>query len=100
MRTGVETLFLIYDESLETEISAIVQRDMVVSRYTRIDGVVGARMAEQEDETGYIGERRNRLILLMADPSTIAHVVDDLKALRARKGHGLRAFVVKASTVI
>ena len=96
----METLFLIYDEAFEAEISSVIARDMVVARYTRIDDVIGARMAEQEEQTGYHTDRRNHIILVIAEPATIARVVDSLRALRARKGHGLRAFVVKAQTVI
>ena len=96
----MQTLFLIYDEVFELEISGIIERDMVVSRYTRIDDVIGARMVEQQEETGYAVDRRNRLIMLIAEPATMARIVDDLRDLRNRKGHGLRAFVVDASTVI
>jgi hypothetical protein len=95
----METLFLIYDESFEAEISGIIERGMIVSRYTRVDNVVGARMVERE-AIGYLADRRNRLIIIVADPPTIAKLVNDLRELRTRKGHGLRAFVVKAETVI
>jgi len=96
----METLFLIYDESFDPEISGIIQRGMIVSRYTRIDGVVGARQAAREQALGYVADRRNRLIILVAEPPTIAKLVEDLKELRTRRGHGLRAFVVKAESVI
>jgi hypothetical protein len=46
MGATMQALYLIYDESLHAEITAIVERDMVVPRYTRIDHVIGARMAE------------------------------------------------------
>ncbi len=95
----METLFLIYDVSFETDITAIIERGMVVSRYTRVDNVVGARMVERE-ATGYIADRPNRLIIVIADTPTMAVLVDDLRELRTRKGHGLRAFVVKTETVI
>jgi hypothetical protein len=95
----METLFLIYDETFEPEIGGIIQGGMIVARYTRIDDVVGARMV-QAQATGYLADRRNRLIIIVADPATIAKLVNDLRELRARKGHGLRAFVVKAETVI
>jgi len=95
----METLFLIYDESFESEISGIIERGMIISRYTRVDNVVGARMAERE-ATGFLADRRNRLILVIAEPPTMARLVADLRELRTRKGHGLRAFVVKAETVI
>ncbi len=97
---GMETLFLIYDESFELEISGIIQRGMIVSRYTRIDEVVGARQAAREQALGYVADRRNRLIILVAEPPIVAKLVADLRELRLRRGHGLRAFVVKAETVI
>jgi len=96
----MEVLFVIYEESFESEVSALIGRAMVVARYSRIDHVIGARMAEQEQETGYFTDRRNQMILAIAEPATIARLVEDLRALRQRKGHGLRAFVMPAATVI
>ena len=96
----METLFLIYDEAFEAEISAAIERDMVVARYSRIDNVVGARMAQQEAESGYLADRRNRMIVLVAEPATIARILRALRTLRRRKGHGLRAFVVPTTEVI
>jgi hypothetical protein len=96
----METLFLIYDEAFQPEVSAIIERDMVVARYSRIDNVIGARMAEQEAQSGYLTDRRNRIVIAIAEPPTIARIVAALRDLRARKGHGLRAFVVPASAVI
>lgn len=96
----MQTLFVIYDEAFQTELSAIIEQDMVVARYSRIDDVIGARMAEQEAQSGYLTDRRNRMIVVVAEPSTITRIVGDLRALRQRKGHGLRAFVVPATTVI
>lgn len=96
----METLFVIYDVQFEAEIAAIIERDMVVSRYSRLDNVVGARMAAQEARSGYLSDRRNRMIIAVAEPETVARIVEGLRALRARKGHGLRAFVVPVSQVI
>ena len=96
----MEVLFVIYEESFEDEISALAERAMVVPRYSRIDNVIGARMAEQEQETGYLTDRRNQMILVIAEPATIARLADDLRAMRQRKGHGLRAFVMPAAAVI
>jgi len=96
----MEVLFVIYEDSFEAEVSALIGRAMVVARYSRIDNVIGARMAEQEQETGYLTDRRNQMILVIAEPATIARLVEDLRAMRQRKGHGLRAFVMPAATVI
>jgi hypothetical protein len=96
----MEVLFVIYDESFEDEISALVEQVMVVARYSRIDNVIGARMAEHEQETGYLTDRRNQMILIIAEPAAIARLLDDFRALRRQKGRGLRAFVVPAAAVI
>lgn len=96
----MEVLFVIYDEAFESEVSRLIERAMVVARYTRIDDVIGARMAEQEDHTGYLTDRRNQMIVVISEKATIARLVEDLRGLRQRKGHGVRAFVVPAATVI
>jgi hypothetical protein len=66
----MQALYLIYDESLHAESTTVVERDLVVPRYTRIDHVIGARMA------------------------------DELRALRSRRGRGLRGFVVPVTSSI
>ena len=96
----METLFLIYEQTLEEEIERIIERDMVVSRFTRVDDVIGARVATREENRGRLARRRNRLIMIIAEKPTIARLVEHLRALRSREGHGLRAFVVQATTVI
>jgi hypothetical protein len=96
----METLFLIYDEAFEDQVRAIIERGMVIPRYTRIDNVIGARSVVQEAETGYRADRRNRMIIAVAESETIYLMVEELRALRHREGHGLRAFVVPAKEVI
>jgi len=96
----METLFLIYDEAFQEEITAIFEREMVVARYSRVDGVIGARMVEQEARSGYLTDRRNRMIMVVAEPLMIARLVRDLRDLQVRQGHGLRAFVVPTTQVI
>jgi hypothetical protein len=98
--TRMETLVVIYDEAFQAEISAVVERGMVVPRYTRIDDVIGARMAEREAQSGYLADRRNRIILVVAEPPTIARMLSDLRALRNQKRRGIRAFVVPVSEVV
>ena len=58
--------------ALKEEITGIIERDMLVACYTRV----------------------------IAESPTIARLVSDLRALRAREGHGLPGFVVPASQVI
>jgi hypothetical protein len=57
-------------------------------------------MVEQEARSGYLTDRRNYMIIVVAEPPTIARLVRDLRDLQARKGHGLRAFVVPTTVVI
>ncbi len=96
----METLFIIYDVLFESHIREIIERGMVIPRYTRIDEVIGARAAELEAVTSYVADRHNRMIIAVAEAPTIAAMVRELQELRAREGHGLRAFVVPATTVI
>jgi hypothetical protein len=100
MRTQMQTLFVIYDEAMETEITAIIETGMVVPRYTRIDNVIGARMAEREAATGYVTDRRNRMIVAVAEEPVIQQIARGLRALRRRRRHGLRAFVVPLQDVV
>ena len=101
MPTSMQTLFLIYDKTMDNEVRAIIEREMAgIPRYTRIDGVLGARMVQQEAATGYKADRRNRMIVAVAEPAVTARIAEELRALRAQKGHGLRAFVVPLVEVI
>ena len=101
MPTSMRTLFLIYDQTIEHDVRAIIERKMAgIPRYTRVDSVIGARMVQQEAATGYKTDRRNRMILAVAEPAVIARIAEELRALRAQKGHGLRAFVVPLLEVI
>jgi len=95
----MKTLFVIYHEDLESQVRGIVHRGMVVARYTRIDDVVGARMVQIEEETGYMTDRRNRIIVVVAEEALIGNLVSELQALRRKEGHGLRGFVVEATAV-
>jgi hypothetical protein len=96
----METLFIIYDVLFESRIREIIEQGMVIPRYTRIDNVVGARAAEMEAATSYVADRNNRMIVAIAEPPTIAQIVQGLSVLRQQAGHGLRAFVVPATQVI
>jgi hypothetical protein len=95
----MKTLFIIYHEDLEEQVCGILQRGMFITRYTRVDDVVGAHMIEVEKMTGHMAERRNRLILVMGEEKTIADIVAELQVLRNKEGHGLRGFVVDALQV-
>ncbi len=69
-KLGMETLFIIYDEFFEPRIREIIERGMVIPRYTRIDGVVGARTVEMEanGESGVCADRQNHIIVAIAEP--------------------------------
>jgi hypothetical protein len=95
----MKTLFIIYHEDLEPQVRGILHRGMIVARYTRIDGVVGARMAQMEAETGYMTDRRNRIITVIAEDKAVNDLVKELRDLRNKEGHGLRGFVVDTDTV-
>jgi len=95
----LKTLFIIYHEDLEAEIRSVLHRRMVLPRYTRIDNVVGARMVEMEAESGYMTDRRNRVILIVAEDATITKLAGELRRMRDTAGHGLRGFVIDTSMV-
>lgn len=95
----MKTLFIIYHQDLEALVLGILQRGMIVARYTRIDNVVGARMAQLEAETGYMTDRLNRIVMVVAEAEVIANLVSELRLLRKEQGHGLRGFVVNADEV-
>jgi hypothetical protein len=48
----MQTLFVIYDATLDSEISGTIERAMMASRRTRVDGVIGARMLGLRKEAG------------------------------------------------
>ena len=96
----METLFIIYDELFDEEVRAIIERGMVIPRYSRIDNVIGARTVEMQHQSSYLDDRRNRMIVAIGEPAVIAQIVAELRALRDREGHGLRAFVVPVLEVV
>ena len=96
----METLFIIYDELFDEDVRAIIERGMVIPRYSRIDDVIGARTAEMQHQVSYLDDRRNRMIVAIAESAVIAQIVGDLRLLRDREGHGLRAFVVPVLAVV
>jgi hypothetical protein len=51
-------------------------------------------------DSDYVTNRRNNMILVVTDDNTMAHIVEDLHALRERLGHGLRGIVTHAEEVI
>lgn len=95
----MRAMTLIYHEDFELEISRIIQRFMVVSRYTKIREVQGARTDSMED-SDYQSNGSNHMLMLVADCDTIVNLAREFKALRKRRGHGLRGFVTPVEEII
>ncbi|NLC59234.1 MAG: hypothetical protein GX774_20545 [Armatimonadetes bacterium] len=95
----MKLLTLIYDASLENLVTPIFERGMAVTRYSKIEGVTGARMDTLAGGE-YASEGQNTLILVIADDGTMEGIVAELRALREQVGHGLRGVVTNAETVI
>ncbi|MHB0935330.1 MAG: hypothetical protein ACYDCO_07040 [Armatimonadota bacterium] len=99
VRTAMCTLTIIYHEDFEPDIVSILQRHLGVPRYTKIQGVVGARQAGLA-ETEYESSDCRHMLVSLAERETIYAMLDDLRDLRTKKGHGLRGYVSPAEEVI
>ncbi|HOJ21102.1 MAG TPA: hypothetical protein PLU39_10325 [Armatimonadota bacterium] len=95
----MKLLTLVYDADLEDQITSVFQRSMAVTRYTKIEGVVGARM-DALAESDYATDRRNNMVLVVADEETMELIVRELRALRDQVGHGMRGVVTRAEALI
>lgn len=95
----MKVLTLIYDEELESQVTPIFQKEMAVTRYSKIEGVLGARM-DALAGSDYATARRNHLLLVITDDSTMERIVTDLRTLRERVGDGIRGVVTEAEVVI
>ena len=95
----MKLLILIHEEALDDQVTPVFRRHMAVTRYSKIEGVVGARM-DALAETDFETDRRNNMVLAIADDDTISGIVADIRALRDRVGQGLRGAVIDAQTVI
>jgi hypothetical protein len=100
-RTAMCTLTIIYHEDYEPDIIAVIRRHMHVPRYTKISGVVGARqdIVAETDYESMPNDNRHMLVAL-AERETVYAVLEDLRELRKKKGHGLRGYVTPAEEVI
>jgi len=100
-RTAMCTLTIIYHEDFEPDIIAIIKQHLLVPRYTKISGVVGARqdIVAETDYEALPNDNRHMLVTL-AERETVYAMLDDLRELRQRKGHGLRGYVTPAEEVI
>ena len=95
----MKLLTLFYDSALDSQVTPIFQRDMAVVRYSKIEGVVGARM-ETLAGSEYVSDVRNNLILVITDDATMERLVTDLAALRDTVGQGIRGAVTNAEVVL
>jgi len=99
VRSAMCTLTIIYHEDFEPDIVGILQRHLGVPRYTKITDVVGARQAGLSESEYQSSEHRHMLVAL-AERETVYAMLDDLRELRNKKGHGLRGYVTPAEEVI
>ncbi len=96
----MRSLVLIYHEDLEVEIHAIIKRQMVVSRYTKIRDVIGAR-TDTMRETDFVQPTgANHMLIIVGDCEVIRHLAREFQELRARRGHGLRGYITPVEEVI
>jgi len=96
----MRSLVLIFHDAFEADITRIIQRLMGVARYTKIRDVVGARIdaiagTDYEPQQG-----QNNMLILVADLKTVSQIAEELKALRRKKGHGLRGYVTPVDDII
>lgn len=98
----MKVLTLIYDATYEDQITAILHRDMILPRYTRLKDVQGGRLIELEkrSDANYEFLPKNNMIIAIASDDVIARLVQDLQALRARLKHGLRGYVTDVVDVV
>lgn len=95
----MKLLTLIYDEELDLQVTPVFHRKMEVTRYSKIEGVVGARM-EALAGSDFAGDRRNNIILVVTDDETMRQIVEELRTLREHLGQGIRGIVTNAEVVI
>jgi hypothetical protein len=94
------SLVLIYHEDVESEITAIIKRQMLVARYTKVQDVVGARSDLLEDSDYDAPRGKNNMLIIVAECEVITALADSFRALREMKGHGLRGYITPVQSVI
>lgn len=96
---AMNALTLIYHEDIESEITGIIQRKMLIARYTRIRDVIGARadiMADMDIAT----DGQNNMLIIVATSEVIEKLATAFRALREVKGHGLRGYITPVEGLI
>ena len=96
---AMRALTLIYHEDMEVDITVIIEQKMPVARYTKIRDVIGAR-TEAIREMDYTSDGRNNLLIIVATEEIILELAQALRALRQRKGHGLRGYITPVEGLI
>ncbi|MHB9130757.1 MAG: hypothetical protein ACYDBB_06665 [Armatimonadota bacterium] len=97
--TPMCVLTLIYHEDFEQHINRIIQREMLVARYTKIREVVGAR-TDTLEESDYEPSGSNHMLMLVAEHTVIQLLSQQLKELRQTEGHGLRGYITPVIDMI
>jgi len=92
-------LTLIYHEEYEPAVQGIIQRSMIVARYTKIQDVQGAR-ADMLSGDDYKSTGKNQMLLILAERAVINTIGDELRQLRFQQGHGLRGYITPVEEVI
>ena len=95
----MQALTLIYHEDFEPQITGIIQRKMLVARYTRVRDVVGAR-ADIMQDMDITPEGKNHMLIIVATQQVIDEIAAAFRALREMKGHGLRGYITPVDGLI
>jgi|GEM_PF-1284102 len=92
------SLTVIYHEDFEDEIIGILGREMAVTRYTKVENVVGARKDTVSAEEVSIG--KNHMLIIVGIREDINSIAAALRMLREIKGHGIRGFITPVDDLV
>jgi len=92
------SLTVIYHEDFEDEIIGILGREMAVTRYTKVQNVVGARRDTLSAEEVSIG--KNHMLIIVGIREDINSIAVALRMLREIKGHGIRGFITPVDDLV
>jgi hypothetical protein len=96
---AMNALTLVYHEDFEPEITGIIQREMLVPRYTRVRDVIGAR-GDNMHNLNIVPDGKNHMLFIVASHDIIEELATAFRALRAAKGHGLRGYITPVDGLI
>lgn len=95
----MRALTLIYHEDFEPEITGIIQRKMLVARYTKVRDVQGAR-ADIMQDTDFTPHGQNNMLIIVATQQVVLELAESLRELRLIRGHGLRGYITPVEGLI